>query len=46
VLINKLEPERGHYYRPYAYEYGAEKPTETVESEPSATTAARAAQPT
>ncbi|HEX4438681.1 MAG TPA: polysaccharide biosynthesis tyrosine autokinase [Thermoanaerobaculia bacterium] len=46
VLINKLEPERGHYYRPYAYEYGAEKPAETVESEASATTAARAAQPT
>ncbi len=46
VLINRLEPERGHYYRPYAYEYGAERPAESVESEASATTAARAAQPT
>jgi len=46
VLINRLEPERGHYYRPYAYEYGSERPAESVESEASATTAARAAQPT
>ena len=45
VLINALEPEPGHYYRPYAYEYGGEKPAETVSSEPSST-AARAAQPT
>jgi capsular exopolysaccharide synthesis family protein len=46
VLINALEPEPGHYYRPYAYEYGPDRPTETVESEPTSTTAARAAQPT
>jgi len=46
VLINALEPEPGHYYRPYAYEYGpGEKTVETVSPEPSST-AARAAQPT
>ena len=30
VLINALEPEPGHYYRPYAYEYGPEKSAPTI----------------
>ena len=49
VLINALEPEPGHYYRPYAYEYGPDKaspsePPATAAAEPAAAT--RAPQPT
>ena len=50
VLINALEPEPGHYYRPYAYEYGADKaaaatpPEPPPAAEPAAAT--RAPQPT
>lgn len=50
VLINALEPEPGHYYRPYAYEYGGEKgaPAPAPEPPPAAEPAAatRAPQPT
>jgi polysaccharide biosynthesis transport protein len=51
VLINALEPEPGHYYRPYAYEYGPDKaasappaPEPPPAAEPAAAT--RAPQPT
>jgi succinoglycan biosynthesis transport protein ExoP len=51
VLINALEPEPGHYYRPYAYEYGADKAAAATMPEPpppaaEPAAATRAPQPT